>query len=211
MIHLPSNSPEPKRILFHAKRKKCPQILGLLIILLSLPSLLGCAAGSNEALQKMTTRWQIENEKLALSLGEKTFRASKIEILKAILTGFPTKNVSILNMDKDIGYLSGEGSGIVSPEKEREIFDKIVLPEAQKEASFVPWRYVPGNYKLRININIFEKKKDVLVKMRFSATVTQSVPGQSIYHSIHPATFREHYRVLWEALDKHLFMQKESS
>lgn len=112
-------------------------------------------------------------------------------------------------MNKEMGYLVAEGSGIIPGNKEKEIWEKEIQPEYEKESTLLTWSYAPGNYKVRININLFKKVNGLLVKMRFSSTTTSISASKS--HTFSPPLMREHYRVLWEAIDKSLFMQKETS
>jgi len=164
-----------------------------------------------ETLTKLSSKWQILNEKMALSLGQKTFQATKKELLQAIVTGFPTVNTSILNMNKEMGFLVAEGSGIISATKEKEIFEKEIKPDYEKESTLLTWNYTPGNYTVRINVNIFKKKQGLLVKLRLSSKTAGGTPGASVGHVFATPLLREHYRTLWEVIDKSLFMQKETS
>lgn len=82
------NISQTQRAIFPTIHKKCLQIIGLCFVLLSTSSLLGCAQmaaqEAKDTLSKLSSKWQIENEKLALSLGEKTFQATKKKFYKQL-------------------------------------------------------------------------------------------------------------------------------
>ena len=182
--------------------------LGLVVLIVL--SQAGCVESQViERLTNLYDRYRIENNRIQLAMGEKTFSAGKVEIIKAAITGFSDQNISILNIDKELGYVLAEGSGIITGAREKEIAITKIHPEFQEATGIQPV-YLPGNYRVRINLNIFERGKESLVKMRLSSVVS-SAPGTPTAHQLHPDLIREHFKVLWEAIDKHLFMQKQTS
>ena len=181
--------------------------LGLIVLIVLVQA--GCAAQVAEGIAKLNEQWRLENNRVQLAMGEKTFSAGKVEIIKAAITGFSDQNISILNIDKELGYVLAEGSGIITGAREKEIAITKIHPEFQEATGIQPV-YLPGNYRVRINLNIFERGKESLVKMRLSSVVS-SAPGTPTAHQLHPDLIREHFKVLWEAIDKHLFMQKQTS
>lgn len=179
------------------------------VVLLPL-ALFGCGGAQvASGVAKLNQQWGAENSRVQLALGEKTFQAGKLDIIKAAVTGLADRNVSVLNLDRETGYVLAEGRGIVSGEREKAIFESGAKPAFERETG-IPWRYVPGNYTIRINLNIFERGKESLVKMRLSSSVSSNsnVPTA---HNLYPDLMREHFRILWEAIDRNLFLQTEGS
>lgn len=139
-------------MLHKVKLASCSPFLSLnMVIILVLSALLyGCVITGEQ-----TAKWdqanRTQSKQVALSMGERTFEGDKTTFIKAVINAFANKNLTVINMDKDIGFLVAEGFNVLSPDKEKQLFMDKVLPRLE-EFFGTPFEYTPGNYKIKVTV-----------------------------------------------------------
>lgn len=171
-------------------------------------------AGCNQAtLAKYYSQKQGEyraaNENVHLTSGEKILRGDQRTIMKGILSGFADLNMSVVNVDQSLGFLSATGVSVLPGDRER----VIVMPVLEKYSSEtgVPHQYTPGNYEVVANVSIYEydKQEDASqVKLRLVSRVHG--PQQIKNNELMPELLEAHYRYIWEKIGKHVFIESET-
>jgi hypothetical protein len=172
----------------------------------------GCAAHLTETMEKVTAEDLNKNKETALAIGQRTFDLPAKLLMKACVTAFSNKNLSVTNLDKEMGFIIAEGGNMLSPEKEKEIMTKRI-DRLNKEYAFISWTYKPGNYTLRVNMNLFEKgDKRTLAKMNFSVRVQPLNTPNSIgtYEAPPNELLPVWYQQMWDEIEKSIFMQRET-
>lgn len=188
-------------------KKLFQHIINLFLFLILLT---GCAAKFKAELNKIAEEDRVENQHIFLSMGERTFDVDKITLIKAFITTFTNKNIAVVNVDKEIGYLMAEGSGFLSPQKYKEIGMENVerLNERTSKYGF-RWEYTPGNDTQRFTVNLFDKGKNcTTAKVGIS---NQIIGNQQIKnHELPSMMLSAFYEELWRELEKSLFIQRET-
>lgn len=190
-------------------KKLFQHIINLFLFLIFLT---GCAAPAQfkAELNKIAEEDRIENQHIFLSMGERTFDVDKITLIKAFITTFTNKNIAVVNVDKEIGYLMAEGSGFLSPQKDKEVGMENVerLNERTGKYGF-RWEYTLGNDTQRFTVNLFDKGKNrTTAKVGIS---NQIIGAQQIkIHELPSMMLSAFYKELWRELEKSLFIQRET-
>ncbi len=131
---------------------------GLVLILLACGIFFsGCAGMQISALEKITAEDKAKNEQIALASGQRTFDVPKKNLMKAIITAYANKNLTVKNVDKELGFIVAEGGEFVDAAKVKQISmqGRIArLNEASFAGAFI---YTPGNYTVLSTVTIFEK------------------------------------------------------
>jgi hypothetical protein len=132
----------------------------------------------------------------------------KLSLMKGFITAFTNKNIAVVNMDKEIGYLLAEGSGFLSPEKYKEVCQKNV-DRLNERTSGVSWRFTPGNEIYRFTVNIYSRDANrTIAKVGITLQVLGNQPIKS--HELPPFMLTAMYEELWRELEKSLFIQRET-
>jgi len=190
------------------KEPKVKNYLNYVIGFSFLILLSGCVSMGNAAVEAIISEDKITNKQTALAIGQRTFDASKTQLMKAIITAFSNKNITITNLDKEIGFMVGEGGEFLDPKKAKELGEKRTERINQK-AGFTAYHYVAGNYTLRITVNLYKKVENrTLAKMGFN-TVVMSAPNQPKYDETIAEMLPAYYKVMWNEIEQSLFIQRE--
>jgi len=186
--------------------KKILKYLFSLIFCLTI--LTGCAAKFTSELNKISAEDRIKNQHIFLSMGERTFDVDKINLIKAFITTFTNKNIAVVNMDKEIGYLLAEGSGFLSPQKYKEVGMGNVKRLNERTGKYgYRWTYTPGNDSQRFTINLFDKGENrTMAKVGVSSKISGN--QQIKKHELNPNMLTAIYDELWRELEKSLFIQR---
>ena len=167
----------------------------------------GCAGMQIAALEKNQAEDIIKNKQTAMSVGQRTFDVSKKKLMKAFITAFSNRNLAVMNMDKELGFMVAEGGEFLDPTKVKKIGEERVMRLNAKTfpGAFV---YLAGNYVLRITVNLFDKGKNrTLAKMGFTS-VTQGT-YQHKYDGVPSEFLPVYYEEMWDEIEKSLFVQRE--
>lgn len=181
------------------------------LCLVGIAILSGCVtqSGIQSALQEADQKYQLQNQTLTLSLGERNFDFNQQLVIKALVTSFGQYNMAVLNIDSDVGYLVAEGDPLVAPEELKMLAEGHIAYLNELTDGGNPWRYVGNNMVMRATVNIFEREDDfVTVKVSFSNKVTSNtaVVSNAIFSDLLEAM----YKNLWADLDKQLFILQET-
>lgn len=169
----------------------------------------GCVSRGIAAREAIIAEDKISNKQTALAIGQRTFNTSKIQLMKAIITAFSNRNLTIMNLDKELGFMVGEGGEFLDPKKVKELVQKRIERINQKAGFTAAYNYAAGNYTLRVTVNLYEKRgKKVLAKMGFN-TVVMSVPNQPNYDETVAELLPSYYEVMWKEIEQSLFIQRE--
>ena len=175
--------------------------------LLALLLFSGCAGMQIAALEKNQAEDIIKNKQTAMSVGQRTFDVSKKKLMKAFITAFSNRNLAVMNMDKELGFMVAEGGEFLDPAKVKKIGEERVgrLNEKTFPGAFV---YLAGNYVLRITVNLFEKGKNrTLAKMGFTSVTVST--AQNKYDGVPSEFLPVYYEEMWDELEKAIFVQRE--
>lgn len=188
-------------------RNYVPRTVMLLAILFSFS---GCAGMQVSALEKITAEDKAKNEQIALASGQRTFDVSKIMLMKAIITAFANKNLTVKNVDKELGFIVAEGGEFIDPAKAKQISEQgriARLNEAAFPGAFV---YMAGNYTVLSTVNIFEKGENKnLVKLRFTSRVEGNSPTK--YDGTPSELLLAWYEEIWAEIEQAIFIQRETT
>jgi hypothetical protein len=166
---------------------------------------------------KIVTEKQIEyrnaNEPIHLTLGEKFVRGDQLTIMKGVLIAFGDLNMSVLNVDQVLGFMSASGRGVLPGNLEREITR--TGEETHNEIRSPGKTAVnPGNYLILANVSIYDYDKindQSKVKIRLSRQIdTLRTKPESRNHELFPPLLEAHYSYIWEKIGKHVFIENET-
>jgi hypothetical protein len=189
---------------FKVQSKFYLRVIPFLLVLLLFS---GCAGMQIAALEKNQAEDIIKNKQTAMSVGQRTFDVSKKKLMKAFITAFSNRNLAVMNMDKELGFMVAEGGEFLDPAKVKKIGEERVgrLNEKTFPGAFV---YLAGNYVLRITVNLFEKGKNrTLAKMGFTSVTVST--AQNKYDGVPSEFLPVYYEEMWDELEKAIFVQRE--
>ena len=154
-------------------------------------------------------KYKAENRTIHMSMGEKTVQGNTLEIIKGLLAGMGDLNANVSNIDKDIGFVTASGRQFISTDVERRLLQPML--EEWTKGTGIRYIYTPGNYEVTINFSVYEydEANDTSkVKIRIAQKVDPTAGGA--VHEMYPAILREHYRLVWEVLGKHVFIEAQT-
>jgi hypothetical protein len=170
----------------------------------------GCAGMQTSALEKITAEDRAKNEQIALASGQRTFDVEKKMLMKAIISAYANKNLTVTNVDKELGFIVAEGGEFVDPAKAKQIAKDGRLARLNEAAFPGAFVYMPGNYTIRSTINIFEKgEKRNLVKLRFTSRVEGNSPVK--YDATPSEMLSVWYEEMWAEIEQAIFIQRETT
>jgi len=189
---------------FKVQSKFYLRVMPFLLVLLLFS---GCAGMQIAAIEKSQAEDIIKNKQTAMSVGQRTFDVSKKILMKAFITAFSNRNLAVMNMDKELGFMVAEGAEFIDPAKIKKLGEERIarLNKHSFQGAFI---YTAGNYVLRITVNLFEKGKNrTLAKMGFtSVTVATAIHK---YDGVPSEFLPVYYEEMWDELEKALFVQRE--
>jgi len=134
---------------------------------------------------------------------------SKIKLMKAFITAFSNKNLTVINMDKELGFMVAEGGEFIDAERAKQISTagRIArLNEASYPGAFI---YMAGNYTLRSTVNLFEKGENrTLVKLGFNTRIEGNAPQK--YEGSPSELLTVWYEEMWAEIEQAIFIQRET-
>ena len=161
--------------------------------------------GINTALQEYDEQNAAAGREVTLARGERNLDFSKEFVIKAFLTTFGQYNMAVINLDKELGYILGEGAPPAAPEELERIGKEEIDRLNEITQGGNPWRYTPGLGRVRATVNLFEKSDNFsTAKLTFSSETLGM--SQSKSHSIAPGVLEAYYSTIWGELDKQLFI-----
>jgi hypothetical protein len=170
----------------------------------------GCAGMQISALEKITAEDKAKNEQISLASGKRTFDVPKKILMKAIITAFANKNLTVKNVDKELGFIVAEGGEFLDAAKAKQIAlqGRIArLNEASFPGAFV---HTPGNYTVLSTVNIFEKGDNRnLVQLRFTSKVEGNSPVK--YDGTPSEMLSAWYEEMWAEIEQAIFIQRETT
>lgn len=171
----------------------------------------GCVTASKTAnyTAMKQTEYRVANEKIHMSMGEKQVRGDNVTIIKGLLAGVGDLNMSVKNVDKELGFVVATGKSVIPGEIEKSTVMPMIK-ELQKDLH-PSYQYMPGNYEIAMNISIYDydtARDTSKVKVRVVNQVTMQ--AGAVNNELYPPLLREHYRYIWEKLSKHVFIEAET-
>jgi hypothetical protein len=183
----------------------------LITILAGLLVIAGCVGQVqiNRAFEKVTAEDKIKSEQTALALGQRTFDMPLKKIMKAFITAFTNKNLTVLNVDKEIGFMVAEGGEILDAAKVRKIAIEGRIARLKSALPSQAISYNPGRYTMHSTVNFYEKgESQTLVKLGFSTKINSSIKGDK-FEGTPPELLAAWYEEMWAEVEKSIFIQRE--
>ncbi len=170
-------------------------------------TLTGCVTQDqlNKEMALLSSERRIENQQIFLSIGERTFDVDKSKLIKAFIATFSDKNIAVVNLDKEVGYLLAEGGGLLPPDKHKEIGMAII--KEQNEKTSVTWQYTPGATTEVFTVNIYEQGEN-RTKAKVGISHKAMNNTQAAYLEPIPIMLTALFEELWSGLEKSLFIQR---
>jgi hypothetical protein len=178
------------------------------IILLYAFAFSGCAGMQIAAIEKNLAEDKIKNEQTVLAVGQRTFEVSKKKLMKAFINAFSSKNLAVINMDKELGFMLAEGGEFIDSAKIKQLGEERVarLNKSTFPGAFI---YLAGNYTVRITVNLFVKGENrTLAKIGFTSVTQSTAPNK--YDGVPSEFLPVYYEEIWAEIEKAIFMQRET-
>jgi hypothetical protein len=169
----------------------------------------GCAGIQTKALERISAEDQAKNEQISLASGQRTFNVPLKLLMKAIISAYANKNLTVTNVDKELGFIVAEGGEFVDPAKAKQIGEKGRIARLNEVAWPGAFFYMAGNYTIRSTANIFEKGENKnLVKLAFTTVVEGDSPQK--YNATPSEMLSVWYEEIWAEIEQAIFIQRET-
>tara|TARA_R110002072_G_scaffold190999_2_gene347863 strand:+ start:2624 stop:3193 length:570 start_codon:yes stop_codon:yes gene_type:complete len=171
-------------------------------------TLAGCVTNEqfNNEMSVLQDEYRVENQQTNLAMSTRSFDVDKGRLIKAFIDTFSRKNIAVVNLDKEIGYLLAEGTGFLPPDKHKEL-GLAYVAELNRRTS-VQWNYTPGVTTTVFTVNINEVTKN-RTRAKVGLSNKASAKQHAAYYSEeYPPFTRARYEELWAELEKSLFIQR---
>jgi hypothetical protein len=176
----------------------------------------GCGGNTNWNL--IGDQEQQEVKSVATSMGQRTFDVSKDNMTKALVNAFSSKDLTVLTVEKDAGFIMAEGPQFLDKESLLDISKerRTKFNSRYGNPSFV--LYAIPDVDLRITANLYGKENNrTLIKMKINAKHKNCTdPGgykielDEEYCPLPPSMVSRWYQQLWDEIEKSIFMQRET-
>jgi hypothetical protein len=177
------------------------------VILVTTLFLTGCIGHQIAKEKELWNQWSIENKKQNTALGEKVYDKVPKTVISAIITGVSSTGLTIKNIDRESGFVLAEGPLPISLEKETELGEEMVR-KLRRVAPSRLWRATTGTAVHSFTFNVLKTGDNkTKVKLRISS-VAVKLAAENVYHGIYPPILVEEFRVVWEGIEKQLFLDE---
>ena len=135
----------------------------------------GCGLKAIKQTNLLLSQEDGKTKQIALSLGQRTFDVASGELTKAVINAFSNKNLTVLNVTKDSGFMMAEGPNFLSNAQllnviaQRNARYNGVFPFGEgSEGPFLGGNCIP-DANLRVTANIYNKaEKRTLIKLNIN-------------------------------------------
>jgi hypothetical protein len=185
----------------------------------------GCVsvASRNNAAERVLSEENQMLRTIALSMDQKSFDAPKSILIKAIINAFANKNLTVVTLEEDSGYMMSEGTQMLNDQILSELASersKIISTAGNLAANDKNWPYMPKVY-IKVSVNLYKKpNQKTLIKMKINYVnqnclicldgVCRNIPGPLSYCPPSPKMVSLWYQQLWAEIEKSIFMQRET-
>jgi hypothetical protein len=202
----------------HLSLKLNDAMLTLLILVLVVP-FSGCAS-SDIAVLDLAKEEFMQVQQSSLASSQRTFDVNDVTLQKAFVNGFANKNLTVVTLEKDAGFMMAEGAGFLDDRALIKIVTERNSAWASKLGCSVCAFSIP-KVTLRISVNFYKKSKNkTITKMKINPTVINCVgldrgkllpsPFPKDYCPISSTRISTWYQQLWDEIEKSIFMQRET-
>jgi hypothetical protein len=153
------------------------------------------------------------------SMGQRTFDTGHDITIKALINAFANKNLTVLTVEKDAGFMMAEGSQFLDNDSLQNIYK-----ERNAQYGGVGMGKLIPNVKLRITANLYGKENNrTLIKLKintvhqhcmvFEKGTFKKWPFKKLEENKcppPPAMISALYKQLWAEIEKSIFMQRET-
>lgn len=180
----------------------------------------GCAIPSETAIKNYNERkmseYRVRNKQIALAMGKRKLDFPPNQVIKAIIVAASDNNMTVVNLDKDLGFMLIEGHGFLSDEEGMKICNEVVkrqnleLPDGWEQSC------AGNNADIKLTGSVDSKDgRSSLVKIGLSTSNTATIRGldDSVigeYNDQMPEKVQREYELFWQALDRALFVQENT-
>jgi hypothetical protein len=189
----------------------------LAIILLYAVALAGCVGQAQW--DAALNQEQQGVKSVSTSMGQRTFDTGHDITIKALINAFANKNLTVLTVEKDVGFVMAEGSQFLNNDALQNIYKE----RNAKYGGVGMGKLIP-NVKLKITTNLYEKENNrTLIKMKintvhqycmvFDGGTFKKWPFKKLEESKCPPPPKMvslWYQQLWDEIEKSIFMQRET-
>ncbi len=145
------------------------------------------------------------NNKQRLALGEKIYSDNYDRVFTSCITGLAQLGLSVKNMERQSGYILGEGPMPIPVKKYKELMREYM---DELSACGRKWSFSPGNGQFSFTLTILKLNElKTKVKLRISMIALSGNYKQK-YFSICPKVYEKMYINTWESIEKQIFMDK---
>jgi hypothetical protein len=209
------------------------KVIILLAIFLS-----GCAVPNTQQINLLNMQEGEKTRQVTSSLGQRTFEVGSGVIIKALINAFANKNLTVLTVEKDAGFVMAEGANFLSNAQLLEVISQRRNRYLANSADGYVGDCIP-NAKLKVTANIYSKaEKSTLIKININHSHLQpscvckkgdgvvapftptpeivkllSLGGNSMQTACPVAPLEMAslwYQQLWDEIEKSIFMQRET-
>ncbi len=152
--------------------------------------------------------WHEQRKKITLAMGDRVFDKSFDEVFDALTIALGTMEVSVSNMERRSGFIAANGR-MLPPTMTKQLrhnrmveycqytgFDPSLLDTRGDTFGIDPDMMVGMSEKINLTISLVRQSEmQTKVKLRFSG----------IYY---PEVLQKHYEIVWPALDKQIFLDR---
>jgi hypothetical protein len=187
-----------------------PRTIVVLVLIGLTAMLAGCATSGAKyeaAVKVMFDEWSIKNRQQHLAHGEKVFDKPKDEVFSSIVTAFADLGYTVKNMERESGYILGEGDMAV-PMTERQKLAQDMCDELNRiDKRPPPWKPKVGNTTYAISATVMAlSPQKTKVKLRIGSTEVRG--AAAVNSGTFPPLLDAHYAAIWRGIDRQIFLDQ---
>ena len=157
-------------------------------------------------------------KQVSTSMGQRTFDVSHDILIKAFINAFSSRNLTVLTLEKDAGYIMAEGSQFLNDSEIMRIRNQRDSRLNSELGNSISDSFPLPNVDLRITVNLYEKDGNkTIVKMLINPKVKNCmlyIGGRFLELEGDcpppPEMVSLWYQQLWNDIEKSIFMQRET-
>jgi hypothetical protein len=169
----------------------------------------------SELMQKLmkepdTSAWYNQREQVTLAMGDRVFDKSFDRVFDAIIVAMANLGAHVENMERQSGYISARGN-LLPPDQTKQLRREYLVEYCKLNGYNVSLLDKSGDRFDRMDVDMMGGMTNMMTGLTISLVKqgdNQTKVKLRFANTYYPRLLEEYYKVVWPALDKQIFLDK---
>jgi hypothetical protein len=169
----------------------------------------------SELMQKLmkepdTSAWYKQREQITLAMGDRVFDKSFDRVFDSITVAMANLGTHVENMERQSGYISARGN-LLPPDQAKQLRREYLVEYCKLNGYDVSLLDRKGKYDMGVDPDMMGGMTNMMTGLTISLAKqgdNQTKVKLRFANTYYPRLLEEYYKVVWPALDKQIFLDK---